>query len=67
MFCKFYNDYTHVIAVIDSNPDNCYFIVLDCAYLCTRKCLVPLKGPQKYIQENDAYNFYLSQLRIKIE
>lgn len=29
--------------------------------------MVPLKGPQKYIQENDAFNFYLSQLRIKIE
>ena len=29
--------------------------------------MVPLKGPQKHIQENDAFNFYLSQLRIKIE
>ena len=29
--------------------------------------MVPLKGPQKYIQENDAFNFYPSQLRIKIE
>ena len=26
-----------------------------------------MKGPQKHIEENDAFNFYLSQLRIKIE
>ena len=53
--------------LLDPDSENCYFIVLDCAYLCTRKCLVPFKEPQKHIAHNDAFNFYLSQLRIKIE
>ena len=47
--------------------DDCYFIVSDCAYSCNRKVATPFRGSQKAIKVNDSYNFYLSQLRIKIE
>ena len=49
------------------NDSECYFILADAAYICNRKVLTPFKGPQKLVPQNDSYNFYLSQLRIRIE
>ncbi len=39
----------------------------DNAYTCSPHLLVPFSGKQKSDQDKDAYNFYLSQLRILIE
>ena len=47
--------------------DKKYFLVGDGAYQCTRKVLIPFSGSQKDIPENNIYNFYLSQIRIRIE
>lgn len=43
------------------------FIVGDAAYTLSEKVLVPFVGSQKSDAINDAYNFYLSQVRIRIE
>jgi hypothetical protein len=43
------------------------FIVSDAAYTLSEKLLVPFVGSQKKDPLNDAYNFYLSQVRIRIE
>ena len=50
-----------------SNDGDCFFVVADAANICNSKVLTPFKGPQKAIEENDSYNFFLSQLRIRIE
>ena len=39
----------------------------DAAYTLTEHLLVPFTGSQQDNVDNDAYNFYLSQLRIQIE
>jgi hypothetical protein len=44
-----------------------YFIVADNAYPSSNKILVPFKGSQRHHLYNSSYNFYLSQLRIRIE
>lgn len=51
---------------VDSLPTGRYLIG-DCAYVPTEHMLTPFGGSQKAIPVNDNYNFYLSQLRIKIE
>ncbi|MBV5267579.1 MAG: transposase family protein, partial [Burkholderiaceae bacterium] len=43
------------------------FVVGDNAYVCTEHLLTPFPGDEKKDPGNDAYNFYLSQLRIRIE
>jgi hypothetical protein len=43
------------------------FVIGDNAYVCTESLLTPFSGPQKQQPEKDTYNFYLSQLRIRIE
>jgi hypothetical protein len=44
-----------------------YFIVGDNAYPLSNKILTPFKGQQKQEVYNSSYNFYLSQLRIRVE
>jgi len=43
------------------------FIVADCAYIVTEHLLTPFYGSQRFDKKNDNYNFFISQLRIKIE
>ena len=43
------------------------YVIGDNAYVCTEHLLTPFPGEQRKAPENDAYNFYLSQLRIRIE
>ena len=47
-------------------PDG-FFILGDNAYGLTNKLLIPFSGSSKQDENNDAYNFYLSQLRICVE
>ena len=43
------------------------FIVGDAAYSLSDKVLIPFTGSQADVKENDTFNFYLSQVRIRIE
>ena len=43
------------------------YIVADNAYICTEHVLTPYSGSQKKDVPKDAYNFFLSQIRIRIE
>jgi hypothetical protein len=43
------------------------FIVGDAAYLLMEHLLVPYTGTSKQNPDKDSYNFYLSQLRIRIK
>jgi hypothetical protein len=43
------------------------FAIGDNAYGCSEHLLTPFSGPQKTQPDKDAYNFYISQLRIRIE
>jgi len=42
------------------------FVVGDNAYVCSETLLTPFSGVEKEDPEKDAFNFYLSQLRICI-
>ena len=44
-----------------------YYIIGDNAFTLTNKMLIPYSGPQKREKAKDTYNYYLSQLRIRIE
>jgi hypothetical protein len=44
-----------------------FFVAGDNAYVCSEHLLTPFCGKNLSIPENDAYNFYLSQLRIHVE
>jgi len=44
-----------------------FYLVGDNAYTLTRKLLIPFSGAQKFQPDNRTYNFFLSQLRIRIE
>ena len=44
-----------------------YFVSCDCAYSITEHLLGPYSGPERFLEKNDSFNFYLSQLRIRIE
>ena len=44
-----------------------YFIVGDNAYTLSNQILTPFKGQQKEDVYNSSFNFYLSQLRIRVE
>jgi len=41
--------------------------VVNNAYICSETLLTPLSGVDKEDPAKDAFNFYLSQLRIRIE
>jgi hypothetical protein len=43
------------------------FVIGDNAYGCSENLLTPFAGSQKDVPKNNAYNFYVSQLRIRIE
>jgi hypothetical protein len=43
------------------------YIIGDAAYSVGKRMLVPFTGSQRTNPSNDAHNFYLSQLRIRIE
>ena len=58
--------YTTLPALIDTIPD-LYYLVGDAAYVASDKLLTPFKGSQKDTPENGHFNFFLSQLRIRIE
>jgi len=44
-----------------------FYVVADAAYTLTTTLLIPFSGGDKKRKDNDAFNFHLSQLRIKIE
>jgi hypothetical protein len=44
-----------------------YYIGADNAYPLSNKILIPFKGPQRHEEYKSSYNFYLCQLRIRIE
>ena len=44
-----------------------FYIVGDAAYVASDKLLTPFKGNQRNTPENSSFNFYLSQIRIRIE
>ena len=44
-----------------------FFIGGDYAYSLSRRILIPFSGAEKYVEENRTYNFYLSQLRVRIK
>ena len=52
--------------VLDDFPPGAY-IVGDAAYTLTDKCLTPFTGSQRSDPTKDAYNFFLSQVKIRIE
>jgi hypothetical protein len=43
------------------------YIIGDNAYVCTEHLLTPFSGNQKREAQKDTYNFYVSQLRMRIE
>ena len=55
-----------LVGWIDALPDR-YFIGADNAYPLSRKLLVPFSGAESSIEHHRTYNFYLSQLRVRIE
>lgn len=57
---------TSLSQYINSLPCGRY-VIGDCAYVPSEHLLTPFSGTQKQTPKNDSYNFYLSQLRIKIE
>jgi hypothetical protein len=44
-----------------------YFVAGDNAYVCTEHLLTPFCGSSRSLPEYDAYNFFLSQMRIRVE
>ena len=51
---------------LDQLPD-AYFLLGDNAYPLSDDLLIPFSGSLRDLPLNDAYNFYLSQLRIRVE
>ena len=51
---------------IESLPLGKYFVG-DAAYTVSEKLLIPFSGSQRQIKEQDAFNFFKSQMRIRIE
>jgi len=52
--------------IIANLPPGLYFVG-DAAYTLSEHLLIPCIGPQRANANNDAFNYYLSQLRIRIE
>ena len=57
---------TPLFDYIKQLPDG-YYIIGDAAYSVGEKMLTPFTGGHRSDPEKDAYNFFLSQLRIRIE
>ena len=43
------------------------YVIGDNAYICTEHLLTPFSGEERKEKAKDAYNFYLSQIRMRIE
>ena len=56
----------HIATEIERLPLGKY-IIADNAYICTEHVLTPFSGPEKYEIPKDAYNFFISQARIRVE
>jgi len=52
--------------IIDKLPNE-YYLVGDAAYQLSDHLLIPFVGSQRSDTSKDAFNFYLSQLRIRVE
>jgi hypothetical protein len=57
---------TGLHAIINQLPSGLY-VAGDAAYILTEHLLVPFTGSCRQDPDKDSYNFYLSQLRIRIE
>ena len=53
--------------IIINNLPNGFFILGDAAYTLSNNLLIPFVGSNRHDPAKDAYNFYLSQLRIRVE
>ena len=65
------NDYKAYVSscikdLIESLPEG-YFVVGDNAYVNTNHMLVPYPGKLSFQSKEDTFNFYMSQLRVRIE
>ena len=63
--CKAY-EFTGLKDIVDNLPSGIY-VVGDAAYMLSEHMLVPFTGAEKLDVEKDAYNFFQSQVRIRIE
>ena len=52
--------------IVENLPDR-YYLVGDAAYPLSEHLLIPFVRPQHLDTSKDAFNFYLSQLRIRVE
>ena len=57
---------TSLLPWIEKLPPG-FFVACDCAYSISEHLIGPFAGPERFVETNDAFNFYLSQLRIRIE
>jgi DDE superfamily endonuclease len=57
---------THLRPMIDNLPLG-YYVIGDNAYVCSEHSVTPFPGTQKADPKKDAYNFFLSQLLIRIK
>ena len=55
-----------LLEIINSLPKG-LFVVGDAAYALSEHLLIPFIGCQSEVIEHDVYNFYISQLRIRVE
>ncbi|KAI2498843.1 nuclease [Fragilaria crotonensis] len=51
---------------IDSLPHG-YYVLADNAYIVSEHLLIPFSGSQRDVPQNSCFNYFLSQLRIRIE
>ena len=57
---------TNLWKLIEDLPTDAY-IIGDAAYCVSEKMIVPFTGSQRRNPNKDAFNFYISQLRIRVE
>jgi DDE superfamily endonuclease len=57
---------TAIPGLINNLPPG-YFIIGDNAYVCSEKLLTPFSGENRNDPSKDTFNYYVSQLRIRIE
>ncbi len=55
-----------VYDLVEQLPDG-FYVVADNAYTLSCKLLIPYSGKEKQSTSKDVFNFYLSQLRIRVE
>ena len=57
---------TSLPAWLNSLPPG-FFVACDCAYSLSEHLISPYSGPKRFLEKCDNFNFYLSQLCIRIE